>query len=175
MGFDKVVQPCGSLAPLERLARVLGERRSVVVVPSRLRQTAGEMMPRTCVVTNDDPSRGMTRSLQLALASIAPQEPFGVLLGDMPAMTEATILRTETVFCNEDADVAYPVDADGRAGHPVLFSPRTRPIVEELRSGDTLRQARDCRTLHRATWVCADRSAFLDLDVPSAWEAFAGA
>jgi CTP:molybdopterin cytidylyltransferase MocA len=171
MGFDKTVRRNGGLAALERIARALGRRASVLVVPSRLRDIAGAMMPRALVAANDEPSRGMTRSLHAGLQLVAADEPFGVLLGDMPAMTEATLAQTELVL-GEGADVAFPVDRRGRPGHPVLFSPRARRIVEGLPDGDTLREAREHALLVRRTWVCRDLSAFLDLDVPAEWEAF---
>jgi hypothetical protein len=47
--------------------------------------------------------------------------------------------------------------------------------VEALPDGDTLRIARDDASLRRGSWRCCDRSAFLDLDVPSDWKAFADA
>lgn len=171
MGFDKAVTRSGGVAPLERIALALGERASVVVVPSRLREIAGAMMPRSLVAANDDPNRGMAHSLRAGLQLVAAHEPFGVLLGDMPAMTEATLAQTERVLA-AGADAAFPVDGGGRPGHPVLFSPRARAIVEGLSDGDTVREARDHASLVRRTWVCADRSAFLDLDVPAEWEAF---
>ncbi len=171
MGFDKAVTRSGRLAPLERIARALGERESVVVVPSRLREVARAMMPRSLAAANDDPDRGMAHSLHAGLQLVAADEPFGVLLGDMPAMTEATLVHTERALA-AGADVAFPVDGGGRPGHPVLFSPRARSIVEALPDGDTLREARDDASLVRRTWVCADRSAFLDLDAPAEWEAF---
>jgi molybdenum cofactor cytidylyltransferase len=171
MGFDKTVRRSGRVAPLERIARALGERESVVVVPARLREVARAMMPRSLVAANDDPDRGMAHSLRAGLQLVAADEPFGVLLGDMPAMTEATLAETERVLAS-GADVAFPVDGVGRPGHPVLFSPRARPIVEALPDGDTIREARENASLVSRTWVCADRSAFLDLDVPAEWEAF---
>jgi CTP:molybdopterin cytidylyltransferase MocA len=116
----------------------------------------------------------MTRSLQLALIWTPTDAPFGVLLGDMPAMTEDTIARTETIF-GQGTDVAYPSSPEGVAGHPVIFAARARPIVNALPDGDTLRGARDHESLRRATWTCEDRSAFLDVDVPEDWRAFVDA
>ena len=158
-------------APLERIAGVLGDRRTVLVVPTRLRTVAAQMMPRAIVVTNDQPQRGMTHSLRMGLRVVEAGSPFGVLLGDMPAMTEQTMLRTEALL-EGAVDVAYPIDRAGATGHPVLFSPRARRVVESLNDGDTLRRARDDASLVRATWTCTDASAFADLDVPAQWEAF---
>ncbi len=171
MGFDKAVRRRGDMAPLERIAQALGKRRSVLVIPSRLRSIAMQMMPRAIIVTNDEPQRGMTHSLRLGLSAVNKHLPFGVLLGDMPAMVEATLARTEALL-EGDVDVAFPVNAAGTPGHPVLFSVRTRSFIESLHEGDTLRRARDDASLVRATWSCTDESAFLDLDVPAQWEAF---
>lgn len=171
MGFDKTVSRHGDVAPLERIARALSERPVVLVVPSRLRSIAAQMMPRATLVANDEPQRGMTHSLKMGLRAVEATLPSGVLLGDMPAMTEATLARTELLF-ERDVDVAFPTDRAGTPGHPVLFSPRARRVIESLQDGDTLRQARNDVSLVRATWVCTDASAFLDLDVPAEWQAF---
>jgi len=171
MGFDKVVTRNGSEAPLESIARALGERACITIVPPRLLETAISMMPYAVIVVNEDPTRGMTHSLRVALGAVPPDQPFGVLLGDMPAMTDSTIERTEALL-TDDVDVAFPVDAENQPGHPVLFSARARAVVESLRDGDTLRDARDRDSLKRATWTCEDASAFLDLDLPAQWDAF---
>ena len=174
MGFDKAVTPLALRSPLSRIAEALGRRSVFVVVPFRLSEDAARMVPSARIVINCEPELGMAHSLHLALALIERKSPFGVLLGDMPSMTEATIDRTEALL-HGDVDVAFPVDPAGTPGHPVLFSARARSVVEALPSGDTLRSARDDASLQRATWCCADRSAFLDLDVPEDWKAFADA
>lgn len=172
MGFDKAVSRHGDAAPLERIARALGDRPAVLVVPARLQAIAAQMMPRASLVANDEPQRGMTHSLKMGLSAVERTLPFGVLLGDMPAMTDGTLARTEVLFQHDDVDVAFPTDGAGTPGHPVLFSPRARRVIESLQDGDTLRHARYDASLTRATWVCTDASAFLDLDVRAEWEAF---
>jgi|HubBroStandDraft_6_1064221.scaffolds.fasta_scaffold29611_4 CTP:molybdopterin cytidylyltransferase MocA len=174
MGFDKTVTLLGLRSPLARLAEALGQRRALIVVPPSLSDEATRIAPAACIVVNREQGRGMAHSLHLALSLIDSDSPFGVLLGDMPSMTEATIERTEAVLCGS-VDVAFPVDVTGMPGHPVLFSARARPIVEALPDGDTLRVARDDASLQRASWRCFDQSAFLDLDAPSDWSAFSDA
>lgn len=175
MGFDKVVTPLAGRAPLERIAGALREREAIVVVPSRLADTAAGLAPGARVAINDDAHLGMTHSLRTALRLIEPERDFGVLLADMPALTSATIDRTEALFLQSDAEVAYPVDADGLPGHPVLFSSRARAIIDALPAADALRSARDNPSLRRVTWMCEDGGAFHDLDEPGQWEAFTGA
>jgi CTP:molybdopterin cytidylyltransferase MocA len=174
MGFDKTVTPLGPRSPLARVAEALGRRRALIVVPSHLSEVAARIAPAARIVVNSEQARGMAHSLHLALALIERESPFGVLLGDMPSMTEATIDRTEALL-RDDVDVAFPVDSAGTPGHPVIFSPRVRSVVEELPDGDTLRSARDHLSLRRATWCCRDRSAFLDLDLLEDWERFVDA
>jgi CTP:molybdopterin cytidylyltransferase MocA len=169
MGFDKVVTPFHGRSPLERVVAALGGRDRVVVVPTRRLAEAAAAAPASQIVTNDEPERGMTRSLRIGLERVARDRAFGVLPADMPAMSEKTIAATEALLV-DGIDVAYPVDERGVAGHPVVFAAGARAIVEALPEGDTLRRARDDATLRRATWTCTDRSAFFDLDEPADWD-----
>jgi CTP:molybdopterin cytidylyltransferase MocA len=170
MGFDKAVEPLEGRSPLERVSAALADRDHVVVAPSRLFEAVHLAAPNARVEANDEPERGMTRSLHLGLQHVARDRAFGVLPADLPAMREATIAATEALL-RDGVDVAYPIDEDGVPGHPVVFGPRARSIVEGLPEGDTLRRARDDASLRRATWVCSDPSAFVDLDEPADWEA----
>ena len=174
MGFDKAVTPVALRSPLARVADALGQRTAFIVVPSHLSEVAALIAPAARIVVNGEQARGMSHSLHLALLLIERESPFGVLLGDMPTMTETTIERTEALL-HGDVDVAFPVEPAGSPGHPVLFSPRARYIVEASPDGDRLRSARDDASLRRATWCCSDRSAFFDLDVPEDWKAFSDA
>ncbi len=174
MGFDKTILRCGHAAPLERVGLALGIRNSILVVAPRLREAAGRMIPRSLVLANEEPWRGMAHSLRIALRFIGRNEAVGVLLGDMPAMTDATIARTESLLSGA-VDVAFPRSAEGAPGHPVLFAPSTRAKLEALPDGDTLSVAREDASFVRAQWTCPDASAFLDLDSPAQWEAFANA
>jgi CTP:molybdopterin cytidylyltransferase MocA len=174
MGFDKAVTPLVTRPPLARVLEALGRRYTVIVVPENLSEAVGRIAPTANIVFNREQVRGMSHSLRLGLFAIERTSPFGVLLGDMPSMSEATIERTEALL-HGSVDVAFPVDAVGTPGHPVLFSARARPIVEGLSDGDTIRSARDHASLQRATWRCYARSAFLDLDVPEDWAAFSDA
>jgi CTP:molybdopterin cytidylyltransferase MocA len=169
MGFDKVVTPFHGPSPLERVVAALGARECVVVVPTRRTPEAMAAAPASHIATNDEPGRGMTRSLHIGLERVARDRAFGVLPADMPAMSEATVAATEALLA-DDVDVAYPVDERGVPGHPVLFAASARTIVEALPEGDTLRHARDDASLRRATWTCTDRSAFFDVDEPADWE-----
>jgi CTP:molybdopterin cytidylyltransferase MocA len=161
MGFDKAIEPLDGRSPLERVTSALGAREHVVVAPSRLGAAASRSAPRARVVSNDEPERGMTRSLQIGLQFVERDRAFGVL---------PTIAATEALL-RADIDVAYPVDPNGVPGHPVLFAASARSVVDALPEGDTLRRARDHSSLRRATWLCSDPSAFFDVDEPADWDA----
>lgn len=175
MGFDKPVTPLAGRAPLARIGAALGEREVIVVVPSHLAGAARQLLNQARVIANDEPNLGMAHSLRCALSAIDETRAFAIVLADMPAITRTVIERTEALFLESHADVTYPVNASGVPGHPVLFSPRARVLIDALPAGDTLRAARDDESLRRATWVCEDDGAFRDLDDPQQWETFADA
>ncbi len=169
MGFAKVFTPlAGGGAPLERIAALLHDREAAVVVPPERRDEASRMAPRMRIVVNAQPERGMTHSLRLALAAIAVASPFGVLLGDKPFLRRAALERVEASLAG--FDVAYPVSSAGVPGHPVLFAPRARAIVELLPDGDTLARVRNDASLRSNPVALDDEGAFLDLDEPDDWQ-----
>jgi len=168
MGFAKVFTPlAGAGAPLERIAALLEARGAVVVVPPERRADARRMAPDMRVVLNAEPERGMTHSLLLGLAAVPQDSPFGVLLGDKPFLRRSTLERMERAL--DGFDVAYPVDAAGVPGHPVLFSPRARGLVDALPDGDTISVVRDDPSLQRRIVEVADDGAFRDFDEPAEW------
>jgi molybdenum cofactor cytidylyltransferase len=170
MGFDKVLTPINGRSSLELVLRAVGERRVIVVLPSRLSDQARRLRPGLSIRINDEAERGMAHSLRVGLTTVSWECDFSVLLSDMPSITAATLSRTEDLLF-QGADVAYPVGPGGRPGHPVLFSRKMRSTVEALGDGDSLRHARDgARSV--ATWSYADEGAFLDLDTPEQWQAF---
>lgn len=168
MGFAKVFTPlAGAGTPLERIAALLEGRGAVVVVPPEHSAGARRMAPYMRIVVNAEPERGMAHSLRLALATIAPGEDFGVLLGDKPFLRRSTLERMEASLAG--FDVAYPVSRAGVPGHPVLFAASARAIVEHLPDGDTLARARDDRSLRSNGITVDDEGAFADLDEPGDW------
>jgi len=171
MGFAKAFTPLEGIAPLARIARTLGDREFVVVTSRADAPQAESLAPNaTAYVTNDEPERGMNHSLGCALAEIAADRSIGVLLADMPWISSETLTGVETLL-DGNADVAYPVDATGAIGHPVIFAASARSRLEALPDGDTIRSVRDEASLRRAHVAVADPGAFIDLDRPSDWHA----
>lgn len=170
MGFDKVFAPLGSGgAPLERVATLLRERCAILVVPRERVEEARRMAPGMRVVVNGEPQRGMAHSLRLALEALDDGEDFGVLLGDKPFLTRATLDALERAL--RDHDVVYPVSEGGIPGHPVLFAATVREKALQLPDGDTIFTLRDEPALRSARVLIDDAGAFSDLDTPAHWEA----
>lgn len=169
MGFAKIFTPLLGRTPLERIAGTLEGRKTVAVVPPDRRADAQRITPAMSIVVNAEPERGMTRSLRLGLEGIEEEAVFGVLLADKPFLERATLDRIEDALGG--VDVAYPVDAFGVAGHPVVFGPRARPLLARLPEGDTLSLLRDDSSLLRAAVPVDDAGAFHDLDDRAQWEA----
>jgi molybdenum cofactor cytidylyltransferase len=114
------------------------------------------------IVRNDEPERGMNRSLALADAAIPRGEPIAVLLGDLPDCDAATIARVIAAYA-DDVDVVVP-ESDGRRGHPVIFGPAARRAIASLGDGDGLHRVRDAAGLRRRSVSVADARAFDDID-----------
>jgi CTP:molybdopterin cytidylyltransferase MocA len=114
------------------------------------------------IVRNDEPERGMNRSLALADAAIDPNEPIAVLLGDLPDCDAASIARVASAY-GEDVDVVVP-QAGERLGHPVVFGPAARRAIATLGDGDGLHRIRDAAGLRRRVIAVDDARAFDDID-----------
>lgn len=169
MGFAKVFTPLGlDGAPLERIAALLDGRDAVVVVPPERMDDVRRMAPAMRVVSNERPERGMVHSLRLALAAIGEGEDFGVVLGDKPFLTRATLEALERALHGHD--VVYPTSADAVPGHPVLFAASARERALRLPDGDTIFTLRDDPALRSAPVRVDDAGAFRDLDSPAQWE-----
>lgn len=117
---------------------------------------------RVRVVPNREPERGMNRSLALADAAIAPDEPIAVLLADIPDCDAATVARVLGAY-DDDTDVVV-AQAGERFGHPVVFGPAARRAIAALGDGDDLRRVRDAAGLRRRFVPVDDALVFDDID-----------
>jgi CTP:molybdopterin cytidylyltransferase MocA len=114
------------------------------------------------IVRNNEPERGMNRSLALADAAIAPDEPIAVLLGDLPDCDAAAIARVLAAY-GDDVDVVVPQAGD-RLGHPVIFGPAARRAIATLPDGDGLNRIRDAAGMRRRVVAVDDARVFEDID-----------
>ena len=139
-GFVSVFELIDGVSPLARVAQALGEREAFVVVPPERIDIACRQAPLALTIVNDQPDRGLSYSLKVALAALPADRNFAILYGDVPLRTDR-LERLENAFTDE-TDVVYPIDGVN-PGYPVLFSARARAIVATLADGDTIDQARD--------------------------------
>ena len=91
-----------------------------------------------------------------------------IVLGDMPAVSAALIGKLIAGFEAKDKRaIVFPVSADGRQGHPVLWPRALFPDLMSL-SGDTGGKA--LIQAHRdllSPIQIEDAAAFLDIDTPA--------
>ena len=160
MGRQKLLQLIGG-RPMIRHAIDAAARWPTVVVASN---AVAELLREDAVriVRNDEPERGMSHSLRLADAAIAPGEPIAVLLGDLPDCDERAIARVVDAY-DAAVDVVVP-RAGTRLGHPVVFGPAARERIAALPDGDALHALRDDPALRRRVVDVADGAAFEDID-----------
>jgi len=114
------------------------------------------------IIPNNEPERGMNRSLALADAALPPDEPIAVVLGDLPDCDAAAIARVVAAY-DDGVDVVVP-QAGERLGHPVIFGPAARRAIATLGDGDGLHRVRDQAGLRRRIVAVGDARAFEDID-----------
>ena len=174
-GADKLLQPLDGETLLTRTTRAalssVAARVHTVVPPDSPQRTAALEGLRCNIVVARDAAEGMSASLRAGLAAVSPRADAVVIaLADMPDVGPAEIDRLIAAFDPENgAEICRAVSADGRPGHPVLFS---RRFFENLAA---LRGDEGARTLMAAAGdflrlvpTEADH-ALTDLDTPEAW------
>ena len=144
-GFTTVFDPVDGRSPLSRVAEALGEREALVVVPPECIDLSCGQAPLALTIVNDQPDRGLSYSLKVALAAIPEDRDFAILFGDLHV--DAKMLdRLEKAFSSE-TDIVYPIG--GMSEYPMLLSPAARSAVKALADGDTVEDLLDSTTLRR--------------------------
>jgi CTP:molybdopterin cytidylyltransferase MocA len=110
------------------IAREAGLQPILAVVPSGL-----ELPADVVAVRNDEPQRGMSRSLQLGLRAVPPGVGGAVvLLGDQPTLPVASV---RAIVAAQGTHPIVAASADGLLLPPVLIERSAFGVVDEL-SGD---------------------------------------
>ena len=178
MGESKPLVPIEGEPALSRVLRRIREaeigRPIVVVGAGSARAIADAVDLAQCtVIRNDSPETGMSSSLRLGIAAVAPNAT-GVLVfhADMP------FIRTETIravrrAAEDGASIAAPVHEE-RRGFPVFFHQSHLPELRLSLSGDMGgRSYIDSRREELVLIAVDDPGCVHDLDRPSdlaAWE-----
>ena len=166
MGQPKMLLPIGDRTLLATVVEALldaGLLRVVVVLgcdADRIRAAAGlPDDPRLRVIVNADWKSGMASSLRVGLDECEGADAALVALGDQPGLTADRVRRIVSAW-SPGAQLVLPVH-DGRAGHPVLFTP---PLWPELRAlqGDT--GGRDVVKRHISNAIQVPETPLPDLD-----------
>ena len=148
---------------LARAVRARGAYDALVVTSSALRGRAQTLGAR--VVINDEPERGMAHSLRLADAAIEAEAPILVLPADLLLIEPEHVARIAAAALGND--VTYPGRRDATPGHPVIFSPRARTYIEELRDNEPIARIRDRTDLTRCVVPVEEAWPYRDVDRPS--------
>jgi CTP:molybdopterin cytidylyltransferase MocA len=166
MGRQKLLERIGGQTLIARAIAAASAWPTVVVTSDAVAAelTAAGNAERVRIVRNNEPERGMNRSLALADAAIDAGEPIAVLLGDLPDCDAATIARAVAAY-DDGVDVVIP-QAGERRGHPVIFGPVARRAIAGLGDGDGLQRVRDAAGLRRRTVDVGNAGAFEDIDTP---------
>jgi CTP:molybdopterin cytidylyltransferase MocA len=164
MGRQKLLERIGGRSLIARAVDAAAGWPTVVVASEAVAAelAVSGIAERVRIVRNDEPERGMNRSLALADAAIAAGEPIAVLLADLPDCDTAAIARVLGAYA-DDVDVVVP-EAGGRFGHPVVFGPAARRAIASLGDGDGLNRVRDAAGLRRRIVAVEDSRAFDDID-----------
>ncbi|HTU70224.1 MAG TPA: NTP transferase domain-containing protein [Candidatus Baltobacteraceae bacterium] len=163
-GSDKLLHGLpGGETLLERAVRAGGAFDSVLVCSPAIAARARALHPHTIV--NRHPERGMSYSLRLANAAIAPESAIAVLPADL------LLIGPHDVACVaasiDGADVAFPVRSDGTPGHPVVFAAGARPLIEQLCDGEPIACVRDRAGLTRRLVAIEEPWPYRDVDTPA--------
>lgn len=160
MGRQKLLERIDGTPMIRRAVDAAARWPTVVVASAAVAAELAGTAVR--IVANDEPERGMSRSLQLADAAIPAGEPIAILLADLPDCDANAIARVVDAF---DASVDVVVPRSGtRFGHPVVFGPAARRKIAALPEGDTLQRVRDDPELRRRILAAPDDCAFTDID-----------
>jgi CTP:molybdopterin cytidylyltransferase MocA len=164
MGRQKLLERIEGRSLIGRAIDAAGEWPTVVVASDAVAAELAALgvAGRVKIVSNNEPERGMNRSLALADAAIAPDEPIAVLLGDLPDCDAAAVARVVAAY-GDDVDVVVPQAGD-RLGHPVIFGPAARRAIATLPDGDGLNRIRDAAGMRRRVVAVDDARAFEDID-----------
>jgi CTP:molybdopterin cytidylyltransferase MocA len=119
-------------------------------------------------VTNDDPSAGLSRSLQLGVAAVPADTAAIILLGDQPTVTPRQL---RDLIRRRGSSRIVATEADGILAPPVLLEPDAFPLADRARGDRGLREIlRSVR--HEVSVFDLPRHA-PDVDTPADLEALA--
>lgn len=160
-GKPMIQRACRALADVTLIGDIV-----VVVAPQTTDRANAAGHGRWRLVENPDARFGMATSLRCGLNALtAPNTGVLVALADMPMVTSRLVAQICDAFAASDhRRIAFPVDAAGKRGHPVIWPCDLLPLLVEQR-GD--RGGKSVLIENEARWLpvdCTDDGAFFDVD-----------
>ena len=116
---------------------------------------------------------GLSGTLRGAVAQLPEAPAFMVFLGDLVALETADLRQLYEAYLSNPAYLIWRgATADGKAGHPIIFSAAVRPRFADLSGDDGA--ARIVGPLQKETCLIRlrDDRARRDLDTPEDWAAW---
>lgn len=118
-------------APVDQVVLVLGYQAPQIL--NALNLSSQPSAPKTRVVVNPDPARGLSSSVQVGLSALEDDVEAAIfVLADQPAITPEIITAIVERYRQTHAPVVVPV-CRGRRGNPVLFARETFPALLQVR------------------------------------------
>jgi molybdenum cofactor cytidylyltransferase len=153
-------------APVAELVVVLGH------TADRVEQAVNSRDPRLSFVRNEQYRSGMLSSVRAGVAALSDRcEAFFLYLGDQPWASPAVAAQLARAYT--PGAILVPT-ADGRRGHPVLFSLTYRVEITELDDAVGLRQLLWRHPAAVRTVAVAEPAIHVDLDTPEDYDRYRG-
>jgi CTP:molybdopterin cytidylyltransferase MocA len=165
MGFDKLSAPFDGVPLARRVVTALAPLRPLVVAAPRVADVIGDLREPRIVLTA--PTAGPSVSLALADSAIPHDRWLAVVACDLPFL-DAERVRAFVELVPDEVDLAWPV-VEGTPGHPVLWSPRARTRIANLREDEPPAVVRRDPALRTVGIDVTDDAYVIDLDTPEAW------
>jgi molybdenum cofactor cytidylyltransferase len=167
MGFHKLVADFDGVPLARRLALALRELEPLIVATPAVADVLGDLRFVQLIVTQ--PTAGPAATLQLAHTAIPHDRALAVLPADVPFIDAARV-RAFLAKVPDEADIAYPT-VHGTPGHPVVWSPKARTRIPNLRDDEPPARVRRDPALHVVAVLERDDAYVTDVDTPEAWRA----
>ncbi|HUE69597.1 MAG TPA: molybdenum cofactor guanylyltransferase [Pirellulaceae bacterium] len=167
MGRDKAMLPFGKELMVQRLARILGEAVSPVVVGAAADQELPPLPPGVLIARDERPGRGPLEGICAGLSKLAAERPdieaAFVTSCDVPLLS-ADFVRA-MIGRLGDAEIAVPVEGDFPHPLTAVYRVSVLPHVRALLEADQLRTA---SLLDRVATARVDAHEFRAVD-PQLW------
>ncbi|WP_054005944.1 nucleotidyltransferase family protein [Cypionkella psychrotolerans] len=172
-GGDKLLELLDAEPILRRQARLARSVCNRVIVTLRgddLARTAALAGLDVILLPLADAAEGMAASIRAGAA--AAQGALMILPGDMPELDAADLTVMIEAFDERPDAILRGASADGRPGHPVIFSADLWAALQDLRGDEGARSVL-IRHHDRVRLIALpDQHALTDLDTPEAWAAW---